>query len=129
MSVTFQADCDGLSGLSVDVSNATARAMLTAVGLSAENPWGELPVDALPPVIARCLRLVNGGDLAVHAVPPSSENDALRRSGEDGNVIAVDRGCQFHDSGVSEERLHRRCSAFLTLLTEARKSGVGVHWG
>lgn len=112
----------------VDMGNATAHALLRAVGLPTGEAWGELSVSEFGPVIERCLRLANGLDVDEFAVPCSSGHGELRQARSEGNLVHLERGAAFIDMGVDGEKLQRRAGELLRLLVQGREDGVGVQW-
>ncbi|TXG99976.1 MAG: hypothetical protein E6R08_00655 [Nevskiaceae bacterium] len=128
MTIQFTLQESTAAEVALDMGNATAVALLQAVGLPAAEPRGELDVENFGPVIERCLRLTNGQGVDRYTVEPSFQPGEMRRGDSSGNVVPLQRGCDFIDMGVDEDKLRRRAGELLALLRQGREAGVGIRW-
>lgn len=113
----------------VNLSNATAKAVMDLLGVPFDEWGGEASGVELDGFIERSLRVVNGASVEAFVEEGFVQEGAMRMVGGAGGVTRIGRGCTLIDLGVPEERVRRRVADLLELFTRARKGGYKVCWG
>lgn len=113
----------------VNLSNTNALAMLELMGLPAAYD-GEVPPEAMGPVIERLMRAANEpGARAPALLEPAVVQGALRPRAQEDNVTYLGRGPTVCIGGRDDAYVARRSRHLLELFTQARAKGYRVCWG
>jgi hypothetical protein len=122
--------CEKVSSLpEVNLSNATAKAVLDVLGLECSAWGGEVAGARLDEAIRAATLVVNGTEIEGSVVEPSEGRGPMRIIEREGKVTWIGGGARWIDMGVSEERIRSRVSELLLLFTQAKRNGFAVCWG
>ena len=107
---------------SLNVSGINAAHILSVLGYRyGDDGCGEFPVDQLPAVRQRLLVALNRDQDLSREDLSTDMHSQLRRTGTDGNVVSIGRGCQIVDCSHQDESIRRRLEAFMELVVAAQK--------